>query len=329
MNELDRQLTWGPEALEATAQLRARIVEDALAGASVHGALDLLPLPDRTQVAAGVAPEAVPRWLGLLLATTPLPAHDFARHCECDDLGHLCAVLANPYAPLDLALRALGTALRHVIATPGGSPWHSPSTTLMRAILTARGWLPESEVAAAIRAVVSQPTSSVDSLALALVQAPAIPRLDADTQSSIVARLGSAGPRVPSDLVRALPFEAQAACIRSLIEERLEGRLGDPDYLEAVVAMDEETRVLAARHGREKTLSRLAQDPCDRVRAHVARNSSSPRDLLVALASDPQDAVASQVARNARVDPGLLAMLARRGGRCGRAATRVTLRALG
>lgn len=328
-DELMRQLDWSDEALQATEELRAGIVADAIAGISVTEALDLLPTADRVRIADAVAIEGEPDGLDLLLATTPLPAEVFARHCDCGVLGHLRAVHANPFAPVDLALRALRAALSMSSGEAVNGRWGSATAKVMRALLTARGWMPVADVTEAFRAIVLEPAVSVEALALSVARAPGMPTLDARLRAGVIDRIGQQGLQVPPELVATLPSEAQAACIRAYIDVRLESSLGSVDFLEAILGMDEEVRVLAARHGGKQTLPRLAQDPGDRVRAHVARNSQTPREVLVALAADPQDAVASQVARNARVDAGLLALLAARGGRCREAATRVMLRALG
>ncbi|MBU6244808.1 MAG: hypothetical protein KGP12_06290 [Actinomycetales bacterium] len=329
MDELEHQLDWSDDALKATEQVRACVVADAIAGISVSGALNLLPLADRLRIAEAVTPEAEPHWLNLLLATTPLPEQQLDSHCECDDLDRMRALIANPFVPIEHGVRAVRAALQLASSTPKDDRWRPPSLRLLRSVLSARGWLPADVVDEVVRAIASQSDAPVEALALVMAQAPGMPMLEAGLRARIVARLEQQGWRVPSDLVAAMPFDAQAACIRSHINQRQERYLGNPDFLEAILGMDEEVRVLAARHGGARTLPRLVEDPVDRVRAHVARNSQTPREILVALAADPQDAVASQVARNAMVDAGLLALLAARGGRCRAAATRVMLRALG
>jgi Leucine rich repeat variant len=329
MEELRHQLAWSDEALQVTEELRSCVVADAIAGVSVLCALDLLPLPDRLHIAQAAAPEAEPDWFVLLLATTPLPAQEFDRRCSSHDLDRMCAVIANPFAPIELSLRAARAALQLASPAPKDDRWHRPATRLLRSVLTARGWLPADVVHEVVQGIAAQPGAPVEALALVMAQAPGMPLLEAGLRAGIVTRLEQQGWRLPADLVRAMPFDAQAACIRSHIHQRQDRYLGNPDFLDAILRMDDEVRVLAARHGGAATMPRLAQDPSERVRAHVARNSQAPREILVALAADPQEAVASQVARNAKVDAGLLALLAARDGRCRKAATRVTLRALG
>jgi uncharacterized protein (DUF2336 family) len=125
-----------------------------------------------------------------------------------------------------------------------------------------------------------------------------------------------------------LPHEAQLACALAVEQSTNIKAIADPCFSSVIGELDEETRVIAARHGSGALLRVLASDPSIRVRQHVARNSRAPRDTLITLASDPEEKVSSQIARNRQIDEALLIQLAGNGGAGAAAATRVLLRRL-
>ena len=244
-------------------------------------------------------------------------------------------------------------AMRHAVAALAAGPKSGEDVgawVTLPAILAGRGWLPRDEVARAVAEIADAALrvaeapahpgmrhayaggwggrDIVDTIAMALARGIDMPSLPEPGRTRAIAVLRSQGTRVSTTLIMQLPHEAQLACALAMEQSPNIKAITDPCFSSVIGELDEETRVIAARHGRGALLRALATDPSIRVRQHVARNSRAPRDALITLASDPEEKVSSQIARNRQIDEALLVQLAGNGGAGAAAATRVLLRRL-
>ena len=350
VTSLEAALAWPNDSLLAvTAGIRAALVERTIAGHAPREVLSLLTVQDRTDVARHAIACPNHRYLDELLATTPLPVELLEPHATCDRPRHQQALLVNPWVPTPVAVKAM----RHAAAALVAGPKHGEDVgawATLPAILAGRGWLPRDEVARAVAEIADAALrvaeapahpgmrhayaggwggrDIVDTIAMALARGIDMPSLPEPGRTRAIAVLRSQGTRVSTTLIMQLPHDAQLACALAVEQSTNIKAIADPCFSSVIVELDEQTRVLAARHGRGALLRALASDPSIRVRQHVARNSRAPRDTLITLASDPEEKVSSQIARNRQIDEALLVQLAGNGGAGAAAATRVLLRRL-
>ena len=347
---LEAALAWPDDSLLAiTAGVRAALVERAIAGHAPRDVLSLLTVEDRIEVARHATACPDHRYLDELLATTPLPVELIEPHSTCARPRHQQALLVNPWVPTPVAVKAIRHAVTALAAGPKSGEDVGAWVTLP-AILAGRGWLPRDEVALAVAEIADAALrvaeapehpgmrhayaggwggrDIVDTIAMALARGIDMPSLPEPGRTRAIAVLRSQGTRVSTMLIMQLPHDAQLACALAVEQSTNIKAIADPCFSSVIVELDEQTRVIAARHGRGALLRALASDPSIRVRQHVARNSRAPRDTLITLASDPEEKVSSQIARNRQIDEALLVQLAGNGGAGAAAATRVLLRRL-
>ena len=345
IRSIEAALAWPDDSRVAvSAGVRAALVERAIAGHAPREVLSLLTVEDRTDIARHATACPDHEYLDELLATTPLPIELLEPHATCARRGHQQALLVNPWVPTPVAVKAMRHATAAVVAGlkigEGSEVWST-----MSAILASRGWLPRDEVATAVATIADAAmtvaeTSAhhryahwggrdiVDSIAMALVRGRDLPSLPEPGRTRAIAVLRRQGTSVSTTLIYGLPHDAQLACALAVEQSRNLKAFADPCFSSVISELNEESRVIAARHYSGALLGALATDPSIRVRQHVARNRRAPRDVLIALASDPEEKVSSQIARNSQVDEALLVQLAGNGGAGAAAATRVLLRRL-
>ncbi len=347
---IEAEFAWPEDSVVTVAAgIRAALVERTIDGRAPWNVLSLLTVEDRIEVALHATACPDRRYLEELLASTPLPVELLGPHATCDRPRHQQALLVNPWVPTPVAVKAI----RHVTAAVAVGPKNGEDShvwSTLTALLSGRGWLPRDEVASAVEVIADAAMRIAEALArpgmqhrypsgwsgfdvgrtlaMALAGGHDMPTLPEPARTRAIAMLRTQGRCVPTALVDTLPREAQLACALSIQDSRDIKAIAFPCFSSVIGELDEQTRVVAARHGSGALLRALATDPSIRVRQHVARNSRAARDTLIALASDPEGKVSSQIARNRQIDEALLVQLAGNGGAGAAAATRVLLRRL-